>query len=70
MKMKRLLERVEYYHVQLAGEKSEDMSAFLSMVKDDEIDTAHDHIAKQTSESIADALRATFEADQKRNSKY
>ena len=32
MKMKRLLERVEYYHVQLAGEQSEDMSAFLSMV--------------------------------------
>ena len=70
MKMQRLLERIEHYNLALTNAESEELSEFLSIVQEDDIDRAHSAVLEQTSESIADTLRATFEADQKRNSEY
>ena len=69
IKLTRFRNKLEQYDVELSEDQSEEMSAFLAAVDDEDLDSVHDDLKSSTTTDVADSLRAVFEADQRRNGK-
>ena len=70
LKLKRFRNKLEQYDVELSEDQSEEMSAFLTAVDDEDLDSVHDDLKKSTTTDVTDSLRAVFDTDQRRNGKY
>ena len=69
VKLRRVLETVQTYTVDLSEEQSEQLSQFVQQIPADQLQSAFRAAAEEAGEDTADTLRKAFEVDQEKNSK-